>query len=223
MRTAAIKRAIDIVTAFTALVIASPLIALAAVVILIDGGHPVFSRQERIGRCGVPFELWQLRTMAPRGDDSAQRRYDEQELAGELPEQAAYTLESDSRITRVGRFLRRYSADGLPQLYHVPRDEMSLVGPRPDARLSGRAVRRGSCAVWTSVRASPVCGRPAAGGGSNEVDARARRRIRRATHRLAGPADPREDAARRAPSPGRRVTVSRVTLRALHRAGVGVQ
>jgi len=100
----------------TLLVLAAPLLALAALAIRLESRGPVFYRQLRVGRDGEPFELWKLRTMVPGAESIG---------AG------IYVIEGDPRITRVGRLLRRFSLDELPNLVNVLKGEMSLVGPRP--------------------------------------------------------------------------------------------
>jgi lipopolysaccharide/colanic/teichoic acid biosynthesis glycosyltransferase len=98
------------------LVLASPLLALAALAIRLESRGPAFYRQRRVGRDGEPFELWKLRTMVP---------------GAEAMGAGIYVLEGDPRITRVGRLLRRFSLDELPNLINVLRGEMAIVGPRP--------------------------------------------------------------------------------------------
>ncbi|HZG48077.1 MAG TPA: sugar transferase [Thermoleophilaceae bacterium] len=110
------SRALDAAIAAVALALSAPLLALAALAIKLESRGPVFYRQRRVGKDGRPFELWKLRTMV-RGAESAG--------AG------IYVLEGDPRITRVGRLLRRYSLDELPNLVNVLRGEMAIVGPRP--------------------------------------------------------------------------------------------
>ena len=110
------SRASDVAIAAAALVLSAPLLALAALAIKLESRGPVFYRQRRVGKDGRPFQLWKLRTMV-RGAESAG--------AG------IYVLEGDPRITRVGRLLRRYSLDELPNLVNVLRGEMAIVGPRP--------------------------------------------------------------------------------------------
>ena len=113
------NRALDVAIAGTALVAASPVLALAALAIKLDGGGPVLFRQTRVGRDGVDFELLKLRTM----------------VVGAEKLGAGYAVnEGDSRITRTGRLLRKLSLDELPQLWNVVRGEMSIVGPRPTLR-----------------------------------------------------------------------------------------
>ncbi len=125
------KRLVDVAGAVLASILLAPVVAVAACAILLDSGLPVLFRQERVGRHNVPFTLIKLRTMKQGADDSEQRDFDRRELAGELSDLDLYAIEVDERITRVGRMLRRYSIDELPQLFNVIRGDMSLVGPRP--------------------------------------------------------------------------------------------
>ena len=110
------SRVLDVVLAATLLVVTAPLLALAAIAIRIESRGPVFYRQLRVGRNGEPFELWKLRTMVP---------------GAEAMGAGIYVIEGDPRITRVGRLLRRFSLDELPNLVNVLRGEMAIVGPRP--------------------------------------------------------------------------------------------
>ena len=110
------SRALDLVLAALLLAIASPLLALAALAIRLESSGPVFYRQLRVGRHGEPFELWKLRTMVPGAESMGD---------------GIYVIQGDPRITRVGRLLRRFSLDELPNLVNVLRGEMALVGPRP--------------------------------------------------------------------------------------------
>jgi lipopolysaccharide/colanic/teichoic acid biosynthesis glycosyltransferase len=115
----AVNRAADVALAGVGLVLASPILAVAAVASKLGDGGPVLYRQTRVGRNGKDFELLKLRTMV----EGAERM-------GAGPAVDA----GDSRITRVGAFLRRTSIDELPQLWNVLRGEMSIVGPRPTFR-----------------------------------------------------------------------------------------
>ena len=110
------SRALDVVLAAMLLVVTAPLLALAAIAIRLESRGPVFYRQLRVGREGEPFELWKLRTMVP---------------GAEAMGAGVYVIEGDPRITRVGRKLRRFSLDELPNLVNVLRGEMAIVGPRP--------------------------------------------------------------------------------------------
>jgi lipopolysaccharide/colanic/teichoic acid biosynthesis glycosyltransferase len=114
-----VNRALDVVAAAVGLAVASPLLAAAAAAIKLEDGGPVFFRQTRVGRDGEDFELLKLRTM----------------VVGAEKKGAGYAVDAgDSRITRVGRVLRRTSVDELPQLWNVIRGAMSLIGPRPTLR-----------------------------------------------------------------------------------------
>jgi sugar transferase EpsL len=108
-----IKDVLDRVLAAIVLAMASPLLALAAVAILVVDGRPVFFRQTRPGYKGKPFVIVKFRTMHSERDDSGTPRSDE------------------VRLTRVGRMLRRLSLDEFPQFWNVLRGDMSIVGPRP--------------------------------------------------------------------------------------------
>ena len=110
------SRALDIALAALLLAVTSPLFALAALAIRLESRGPVFYRQLRVGRGGERFQLWKLRTMVPGAESMG---------AG------IYVLEGDARITRVGRLLRRFSLDELPNLVNVLRGDMAIVGPRP--------------------------------------------------------------------------------------------
>ena len=110
------KRLFDLIAASLALLLLAPGLALIAVAIKLDSPGPVFFRQQRVGRRGVPFRIHKFRTM--RAD------------AGEGGPQI--TVGADPRITRAGHFLRRTKLDELPQLIDVIAGTMSLVGPRPE-------------------------------------------------------------------------------------------
>jgi len=108
------------------------MLAAMAVIRLTDPG-PALLRQVRIGQGGRPFTMLKLRTMYVDNDDRAFREFNTREmLNGNKPDDAGiFKLEDDPRVLPIGRFLRRYSIDELPQLINVLRGEMSLVGPRP--------------------------------------------------------------------------------------------
>lgn len=110
------KRLFDLVLSTLGLLVLAPLLLLMALAIKLDSSGPVFFRQERVGRFGQPFRIHKFRTM----------RHDP---AGKGPQ---ITVGADSRITRVGGFLRRTKLDELPQLIDVWVGSMSLVGPRPE-------------------------------------------------------------------------------------------
>jgi lipopolysaccharide/colanic/teichoic acid biosynthesis glycosyltransferase len=111
-----VSRVLDVLLASLLLAVSSPLLAVAALAIRVESAGAVFYRQRRVGRHGQPFEMWKLRTMVPGAESMG---------AG------IYVLEGDPRITRVGRLLRRFSLDELPNLINVLKGDMAMVGPRP--------------------------------------------------------------------------------------------
>jgi lipopolysaccharide/colanic/teichoic acid biosynthesis glycosyltransferase len=114
-----VNRAADLALAGTALVLASPVLGLAALAVKLEAGGPVLFRQTRVGKDGADFELLKLRTMVVGAESMG----------------AGYAVnEGDARITRAGRLLRRLSLDELPQLWNVIRGDMSVIGPRPTLR-----------------------------------------------------------------------------------------
>ena len=120
------KRLLDLAGASVAMLLALPVLALAALAIRLDSPGPVFHRAVRVGRNGRKFTFLKLRSM----------RVGAEELRGllihrNIVQGPAFKLQDDPRVTRVGRFLRRASLDELPQLLHVLQGHMSLVGPRP--------------------------------------------------------------------------------------------
>jgi len=108
-----VKRLVDILGALVGLIILSPVMLVVAVVVYVSMGSPVLFRQERAGLNGRPFMLYKFRTMLDLRDEQ-----------GNL-------LPDEKRLTRVGRFLRNWSLDELPQFWNVLKGDMSLVGPRP--------------------------------------------------------------------------------------------
>jgi lipopolysaccharide/colanic/teichoic acid biosynthesis glycosyltransferase len=127
------KRLLDVVIAIPVLVAAVPIMLVAIALVQLTDPGPVFFRQIRIGLGGRPFEMLKLRTMYVDNDDSAFRDLTVRELRGEAGpgRDGMFRLENDPRVLPVGRLLRRYSIDELPQLINILRGEMSLVGPRP--------------------------------------------------------------------------------------------
>lgn len=119
------KRAVDVVGALAALTALAPALALVAMAVRLDSRGPVLYRQERCGLDGQPFEMLKFRSMQD-SDRVVTIPPEANDADGPL-----FKLRADPRVTRVGRVLRRYSLDELPQLWNVLRGEMSLVGPRP--------------------------------------------------------------------------------------------
>ncbi len=113
----AASRILDVVLTALLLVVAAPLLLVVAVAVVFESGFPIFYRQQRVGRAGRPFRVVKFRSM----------RKDAEKLSGPVWAQA-----EDPRVTRVGRILRRYRIDELPQLWNVLVGDMALVGPRPE-------------------------------------------------------------------------------------------
>ncbi len=135
---AILGRALDLTLALLLLVILAPLMAVIALAIRLDSpGSPIF-RQRRLGRRERPFTVNKFRTMRAASDSEPHRAYIRELIAhgaGAARQDGAgkplFKLAVDDRVTRTGRFLRRWSLDELPQFLQVLRGEMSLVGPRP--------------------------------------------------------------------------------------------
>lgn len=121
-----LKRLSDIVLSSVLVLLWSPLFLIAAVAIVADSGFPVFYRQKRLGRNNRPFEMLKFRSMIKDAHGKKDGLRDANESTGPL-----FKMKRDPRITRVGRFIRRWSIDELPQLFNVLSGKMSLVGPRP--------------------------------------------------------------------------------------------
>jgi len=156
-----IKRTTDILVSSAGLVLFAPLFVVIAVLIKLDSPGPVLFRQTRMGKSGNTFELYKFRTMTA---DAEARKADIAELnkhALEDGDPRLFKVPDDPRVTRIGRPLRRYSLDELPQLINVLRGEMSLVGPRPlildedrhvvDWRRQRLAVKPGMTGLWQVV------------------------------------------------------------------------
>jgi len=111
-----VKRAFDILSSAAGLALLSPLLVAIAVAVRLDSPGPVLYRGRRMGRYGREFYIWKFRTMVTGADRAG----------------PGITVADDSRVTRVGRLLRRTKLDELPQLVNVLRGEMSIVGPRPE-------------------------------------------------------------------------------------------
>ena len=139
------RRAFDVLVAAAALVVTSPVLALAMLAVRLETpGHPIF-RQRRIGKGGEPFDMLKLRTMVAGAESIGS---------------GLAVNEGDPRITRVGAILRRFSIDELPNLVNVLRGDMAIIGPRPtipvqveqyDERQRGRLALRPGITGWAQV------------------------------------------------------------------------
>ena len=112
------KRIFDLIFSLLGLIVCSPIFIIVAVLIKLDSKGPVFFRQERIGKNFKSFKVYKFRTMEHKANENGPR----------------ITVANDSRITRMGRFLRKYKIDELPQLFNVIKGDMSFVGPRPEVK-----------------------------------------------------------------------------------------
>lgn len=147
------KRAFDVVGAAVGLLLISPLLVAVAALIKMEDGGPALYRQTRVGRHGQVFSVWKFRSMSVEAE-----AMDAQLRAAAGHEGALFKLKDDPRVTRIGRFIRRYSIDELPQLVNVLGGSMSLVGPRPqqqyevdtysEAARRRLSVRPGMTGLW---------------------------------------------------------------------------
>jgi exopolysaccharide biosynthesis polyprenyl glycosylphosphotransferase len=121
-----VKRVLDVAAATIALILLAPALVLIAILIKLGSPGPVLYTAPRAGRKGKPFHCYKFRTMVKDADDLKEKLRKRNQRSGPF-----FKITHDPRITRIGRFLRRYSLDELPQLLNVLKGEMSLVGPRP--------------------------------------------------------------------------------------------
>jgi len=146
------KRCLDVILALTLLVLMLPVMLVVAVLVVADSPGPVLFRQRRIGLHGAPFEMLKFRSMRHNADATVHMQAVTRFMNGERlntsrTTDAPFKLGDDSRITRIGKFIRKTSLDEAPQLWNVITGEMSLVGPRPPVpyeveQYSSRALRR---------------------------------------------------------------------------------
>lgn len=122
---AIVKRTIDVVASAFGMVLLLPLLLPIALLVKSDGG-PLFFLQERVGYRGRPFHMIKFRSMVPNAEELKKELMDQNEGNGVL-----FKMADDPRITKIGKFIRKYSIDELPQLWNVLIGDMSLVGPRP--------------------------------------------------------------------------------------------
>jgi lipopolysaccharide/colanic/teichoic acid biosynthesis glycosyltransferase len=124
-----LKRTFDIVIGAALTLIFTPVFALVALLVKLDGG-PIFFRQTRYGLHGRAFKMLKFRSMVPDAEEKLKNLLELNEKA----EGVTFKMKDDPRITKVGKFLRKTSLDELPQLFNVLNGEMSLVGPRPPVK-----------------------------------------------------------------------------------------
>jgi len=127
-----LRRAFDVFVALAALVLTAPLVGLAMLAVRLDSPGPALFRQRRLGRHGRTFELVKLRGMHVDARERFPELYDYGRHEREDADGYFFHDDDDPRVTRVGRLLRRYSIDELPNFWNVLRGEMAVVGPRPE-------------------------------------------------------------------------------------------
>jgi lipopolysaccharide/colanic/teichoic acid biosynthesis glycosyltransferase len=162
------KRGMDIAIASLLLGLFTPVMIAAAILVWLTSPGRVLFRQVRVGQHERTFQMYKFRTMREGTDDRALRELNTRELRGDRragTSDGKFKIEGDPRVTAVGRWLRRFSIDELPQLFNVLRGEMSLIGPRPSlpwevalytsAQRRRHACRPGMTGLWQ------VCGRSA--------------------------------------------------------------
>lgn len=125
------KRILDVVFTLLIMIPLCIVMALIAVLIRLDSKGPIFFRQKRIGRNGAEFVMLKFRSMYVDSDDSRHRNAITEYMNAKGDDAVLHKLSDDPRITKVGRFIRKFSIDELPQFFNVLRGEMTLVGPRP--------------------------------------------------------------------------------------------
>lgn len=121
-----LKRLFDIAASSFALVVLSPVFLVTAVAIFLEDGGPIFFVQPRAGKDMNPFDMYKFRSMYKGADRKFEEMMKKNEQSGH-----AFKIKDDPRITKVGRFIRKYSIDELPQLINILKGDMSIVGPRP--------------------------------------------------------------------------------------------
>lgn len=155
-----LKRLFDAVCSAALLVILSPLLLLIAFAIRVSSGAPILYQWHVVGKDGQPIQGYKFRTMLQNADELKQELLDRNEMRGPV-----FKIKDDPRITSIGRVLRKFSLDELPQLWSVLKGDMSLVGPRPplaseyanfnDWQKRKLTVRPGMTSLWQ------VSGKPA--------------------------------------------------------------
>jgi exopolysaccharide biosynthesis polyprenyl glycosylphosphotransferase len=121
-----VKRILDITVSAVSLIVLLPLFVVIGVLVKLTSPGPVFYRWRVVGKHGVPFKAYKFRSMYQDADERKAQLLHQNEMQGPV-----FKIANDPRITPIGRFIRKYSLDELPQLFSVLQGDMSLVGPRP--------------------------------------------------------------------------------------------
>lgn len=143
------SRVLDLGLSSLGLALFSPLFLYLAVKIKLEDGGPIFYSQTRLGQGGRTFKIWKFRSMIERADQMKKDLLEKNEIAG-----AMFKIKDDPRITKIGKMMRRYSLDELPQLVNVLRGEMALIGPRPPLP---EEARQYSDYDWQRLLVKPGC------------------------------------------------------------------
>ncbi|WP_166241162.1 sugar transferase [Paenibacillus turpanensis] len=122
-----LKRLFDIILASLFIIISSPVFLFTAIAIKLDSKGPIFYKQKRIGKNGKPLQMLKFRSMVLNAETQLQSLLEKNDADGGI----VFKMKSDPRVTKIGKFIRKFSIDELPQLFNVLKGEMSLVGPRP--------------------------------------------------------------------------------------------
>jgi exopolysaccharide biosynthesis polyprenyl glycosylphosphotransferase len=122
-----LKRILDIAGALFALLLASPIFIITALLIKLEDRGPIFFKQTRVGYRGKLFKMWKFRSMVVNADAMKDKLQQQNEVSGGI----IFKMKQDPRITWIGKFIRKYSIDELPQFWNVLIGDMALVGPRP--------------------------------------------------------------------------------------------
>ena len=148
-----VKRTLDILISLTAIILLSPVLLIVAIAIKLESPGPILFRQLRVGKYNIPFKMLKFRSMRTDAEDVKAQLMQLNEMDGPV-----FKIREDPRITRVGRFIRRWSIDELPQLFNILIGEMSLVGPRPlpvvevadmtENQMRRHSVKPGLTCIW---------------------------------------------------------------------------
>ena len=120
-----LKRILDVICSVVALIVLSPVFLVTALAVRSDGG-PAFYKQTRVGKNNTHFEMYKFRSMCKNAENLQDDLMKYNEMDGPV-----FKIKGDPRITKVGKFIRKYSIDELPQLLNIVKGDMSIVGPRP--------------------------------------------------------------------------------------------
>jgi len=129
-----IKRLLDIIFSSLTLILLSPILLIIALLIIIDDGLPIFFKQKRSGKGDIPFKIFKFRSMKNKQVAVPSNSHNDYNWENGVPDSFVFKMSSEDNpnITKIGRFIRKYSLDELPQFINVLKGDMSLVGPRPE-------------------------------------------------------------------------------------------